>query len=238
MALPVSSYTFEQNGLEVNFKDTSTGLPTSWEWDFGDGTAVDNTQNPAHTYGDPGVYNVSLKVTNAEGSNTFVYTWVFRAEPGLSLTIAEMVKEQMGINLTYTNLYLDQVVKKWQLYLQNAAEILDADVFNEAKWPSLYNAMISKLIVREAMINIISKAVSSAANTGKGGLKKIETGPSSAEWYEASTSISNMTRTSSGGTVKDVEDEVCDLAIRLEVRFHFCPKIRKTFIFQVAKKIC
>ena len=36
-------------GQAVQFTDTSTGLPTSWIWDFGDGTSS-TAQNPSHTY--------------------------------------------------------------------------------------------------------------------------------------------------------------------------------------------
>ena len=35
--------------LPVQFTDTSTGGPTSWAWDFGDG-ATSNLANPTHTY--------------------------------------------------------------------------------------------------------------------------------------------------------------------------------------------
>ncbi len=55
--------------LSVSFTDSSTGTPTSWLWDFGDsGTSA--LQNPEHTYTSPGIYNVSLTVSNAEGSDT------------------------------------------------------------------------------------------------------------------------------------------------------------------------
>jgi PKD repeat protein len=54
--------------LTVNFTDLSTGNPTSWSWDFGD-TGSSNDQNPTHTYYTPGLYTVSLTVTNACGSD-------------------------------------------------------------------------------------------------------------------------------------------------------------------------
>ena len=43
----------------INFSDTSTGSPTSWSWNFGDGGS-DSTQNPKHTFAAAGTYNVTL----------------------------------------------------------------------------------------------------------------------------------------------------------------------------------
>jgi len=55
--------------LTVNFTDKSTGNPTSWSWDFGDGTSS-SEQNPGHTYQNTGKYTVKLTATNQYGSNT------------------------------------------------------------------------------------------------------------------------------------------------------------------------
>lgn len=57
--------------LEVNFTDNSTGSPTSWLWDFGDGT-TSTEQNPVHAYQGDGLYTVTLTVTNEFDSNTEV----------------------------------------------------------------------------------------------------------------------------------------------------------------------
>lgn len=57
----------------IQFTDLSTNIAQSWEWDFGDGnTSID--QNPAHTYAQPGLYTVTLKVTNNIGSDTITRT--------------------------------------------------------------------------------------------------------------------------------------------------------------------
>ncbi len=57
--------------LVVNFTDLSTNSPTSWLWTFVGGTPSTSTnQNPTVTYNDPGSFNVTLKATNAQGSNT------------------------------------------------------------------------------------------------------------------------------------------------------------------------
>ncbi|MEN6513014.1 PKD domain-containing protein [Methanoculleus sp.] len=55
--------------LTVEFIDTSTGDPTSWLWDFGDGQSASGP-NPIHTYTHPKVYSVTLTVGNAGGENS------------------------------------------------------------------------------------------------------------------------------------------------------------------------
>lgn len=71
--LPVAAFTQDVtttcDGVVI-FTDLSTESPDQWAWDFGDGSAVDTTQNPAHTYTIAGTYTVSLIATNAVGSDT------------------------------------------------------------------------------------------------------------------------------------------------------------------------
>jgi gliding motility-associated-like protein len=55
--------------IVVNFQDISTGNPTSWFWDFGNG-GTSTKQNPSTTYFSPGTYAITLTATNAAGSNT------------------------------------------------------------------------------------------------------------------------------------------------------------------------
>jgi hypothetical protein len=64
-ATPTSGYA----PLTVKFTDTSTGSPTTWIWDFGDGTNS-TLRNPFHEYRMPGTYNVTLKALNDMGSDT------------------------------------------------------------------------------------------------------------------------------------------------------------------------
>lgn len=55
--------------LTVRFTDTSIGTPTSWKWNFGDGS-TSKDQNPVHIFSSNGVYMVSLTVTNAAENDT------------------------------------------------------------------------------------------------------------------------------------------------------------------------
>jgi len=75
LAKPVANFTADPlQGtvpLEVQFTDASTGSIVSWAWDFENDGSIDNVeQSPRHVFTAPGVYTVSLKVTNAAGSDT------------------------------------------------------------------------------------------------------------------------------------------------------------------------
>ena len=71
-AAPLASFSASPTSgvapLTVNFTDTSTGLITSWLWDFGGGV-TSTLQNPSNTFLNPGTYTVSLTVTGPGGSN-------------------------------------------------------------------------------------------------------------------------------------------------------------------------
>lgn len=67
---PTAGFTFQVNELDATFMDSSTGSPTSWQWDFGDGSAGSTERNPVHSYGRRGTYTVELTVTNAAGSDS------------------------------------------------------------------------------------------------------------------------------------------------------------------------
>jgi PKD repeat protein len=53
--------------LTVQFSDESSGLPTGWQWDFGD-SEQSYEENPVHIFTQPGVYDISLTVSNIFGN--------------------------------------------------------------------------------------------------------------------------------------------------------------------------
>jgi PKD repeat protein len=67
----VSAFTADNTSgcgsLTVQFTDQSQNTPTSWDWNFGDGSANATTQNPSHTYTKAGTYDVTLTATNTYG---------------------------------------------------------------------------------------------------------------------------------------------------------------------------
>jgi len=73
LSRPMAGFTANKTSgtapLTVAFMDESTGPPTSWSWDFGDG-GTSSGQNPHYTYLSAGTYAVQLTARNMLGSDT------------------------------------------------------------------------------------------------------------------------------------------------------------------------
>jgi PKD repeat protein len=71
-----ANFTMDENEgcdeLTVNFQDESFGNVTSWAWEFeGGDPATSSEQNPTVYYGTPGVYDVTLTVSDGTSNSTF-----------------------------------------------------------------------------------------------------------------------------------------------------------------------
>lgn len=157
MPAPVANFKFSANGLSVAFTDRSSGIISSWAWDFGfeDSTPAEVTsteQNPTQVFPANGTYTVSLTVTNANGSNTFTFPIVVSSTPTLNISIQQMVEYDLPGGISFDSIGFQQLINRWMLFLQPAANILDADVFDESKWPPLFRVLISKGIIYEMIM--------------------------------------------------------------------------------------
>jgi len=74
---PIARWKYEEDlpGIwkTIRFIDLSFYNPTSWHWDFGNGSTSDEA-NPVHTY-EPGLYQVCLTVSNSFSSDSTCH-WV------------------------------------------------------------------------------------------------------------------------------------------------------------------
>lgn len=103
--------------LAVNFTDQSTGGPTNWFWNFGDGNNS-SQQNPQHTYTSAGTYTVSLEATNSCGFDVetkVAYITVTAPGGGDVGEVGVVTRNQTGAGADWytvnlTNSYADAVV--------------------------------------------------------------------------------------------------------------------------------
>lgn len=94
-------------GQNVQFTDLSTYLPTSWAWTFVGGNPETSTEkNPVVSYNTAGTYQVSLQVTNSEGSDTEIKTAYITVNPP-QVPIADFTASKtivyIGESVTFTD---------------------------------------------------------------------------------------------------------------------------------------
>jgi serine protease len=104
---PVASFTYKCTNLTCDFTDTSTdsdGSIASRSWSFGDG-GTSTAQNPSHTYAAANAYEVSLAVTDDDGSTATTTKSVAVTEPSEGITLnvsAYKVKGVKHADLTWS----------------------------------------------------------------------------------------------------------------------------------------
>lgn len=94
---PAASFNIQDNticrNVQNDYTSTSTNAPTSYSWSFEGGSPATSTaQNPQNiTYANAGIYDVTLTVTNAFGSDTFVCTncVTVQSDPTVTLTATQ-----------------------------------------------------------------------------------------------------------------------------------------------------
>jgi len=100
-------YQRTQVPMQVAFIDQTTGNPTSWQWDFGDGQ-TSGEQNPKHLYQKEGVYTVSLTAQNNFGRDTRVRTDLITVARGPAVDFsADRTIIGVGGRVTFTDLSLN-----------------------------------------------------------------------------------------------------------------------------------
>src|ERR1035437_3735593 len=73
-AQPVACFKADKDSgckpVTVKFTDCSTGSPTIWTWSLGNGNSSSFQNGVGAVYYSPGIYTVTLTVSNSLGSNT------------------------------------------------------------------------------------------------------------------------------------------------------------------------
>jgi PKD repeat protein len=80
-------------------------LPTSWIWNFGDGTGS-TIKDPVHVYNKAGKYTVTLKVSNAAGNSTMKktgYITVTAPKPPVAAFTANRITGKAPLAVTFND---------------------------------------------------------------------------------------------------------------------------------------
>ena len=93
----------------VGFTDQSTGSPTSWKWNFGDGI-TSTEKSTVHIYNKTGLYAVSLTESNANGSNTLVRTSYITVSNGFEAPVAAFSASPISGSAPLTVSFTDQSI--------------------------------------------------------------------------------------------------------------------------------
>ena len=113
-ALCVADFTYNKNilcaGDSVAFTDISYHGITSWNWNFGDGGTLVGSdpavhQNPIHTYSIPGVYTVTLTVSNGADQLSKTYSNIITVlgDGGLNTPLMEGFEGTWPANNWFVN---------------------------------------------------------------------------------------------------------------------------------------
>lgn len=161
-------------------------------------------------------------------------------EAGITASLGIYIQDEKPVNLIITQDKQNNRVRYWRHYLQTLIDpnILDADLDDESKWPFLVNVLMAKLVIYDCILleykNLAVTATGSSGDVddpspGTGPVKKIETGPTNAEWYDGSDVLSNMFKPNTQGqtTMDGLQQDLCMLAKRVRIYLPICGKLNE-----------
>jgi PKD repeat protein/predicted secreted protein len=128
-------------GTSVDFYDLSSGNPTSWSWDFGDGN-FSTSQYPSYTYYTAGIYSVSLTVSNGNSSDTYTINNYITVNPLPSIAATPNGATSLCQNFANTNYtttgatYATSYV--WSINPPSAGTITGTSTTGTVNWNAAY----------------------------------------------------------------------------------------------------
>lgn len=151
-------------GSNVIFTDaTYNGIPDTWDWSFAGGSpATSNDQNPTISYANAGIYEVTLTVSNASGTDAITRNSYIHVIDQAMATDAPYTESFETINLNTEYSILNDTANTWEtisgtaytgtkcVWIDNfggntsgSADVLISPSFDLSVLPSTSHAMIS-----------------------------------------------------------------------------------------------
>jgi PKD repeat protein len=124
-------------GQEVEFTDQSSGVISSWSWQFPGGTpAASNQQNPTVTWNTPGVKNVTLTINGVGGSSSLTKQITIAPLP-----VANFTYTVNGLELTFNNTSTNATSYEWDF--GDGFQGFDEDPVHEYAEPGFYTVTLT-----------------------------------------------------------------------------------------------
>jgi uncharacterized repeat protein (TIGR01451 family) len=163
--------------------------PITYEWDFGDGSAISTDANPQHTYAEAGSYLVTLTATNGPETSTFseMHVVLTPAEVTISKSVNPQEKVALGGQVVYTiTLTNDGDVTAQEVVMTDilpvSLTVLSVDgggtaTGNTVSWAGTIPGQSSKTLIITATLStssslygqsVTNTAMFSSANGGEG----------------------------------------------------------------------
>jgi PKD repeat protein len=142
---PLANFSIATNSTLANFTDLSTGNPTSWFWDFGDGSSSIEA-NPQHNYTTLGVFPVTLTVGDGNCLHTFTKTLDFTS--GSTSLTSDVLSVQIVPNpaSTHVDIHLKGIYKgQVSIKLYNTAGLLMRQLELDTPSGSVFNLNLEDL---------------------------------------------------------------------------------------------
>ncbi|TNF32406.1 MAG: PKD domain-containing protein [Bacteroidetes bacterium] len=120
------------HGNVSSFNDlsaVSAGAVEAWNWDFGDG-GTSSLQNPVYTYGDTGVFNVTLIVTTDSVCRDTITQAVTVHPSPVAGFVNDTVCAQLEMTFTDTSSVPSGNISSWSWYFGNGNVSSDQDPIN------------------------------------------------------------------------------------------------------------
>jgi len=261
----VVDFSYTTVGLAVTFSNVSLEIPvgSTYHWDFGDNnTSI--VENPVHQYAKCGTYEVSLSIKSPDnqtvGSSiqTIVVTDLVKTH--LSGSIYDLIDIYLPVDLVgAVPLSTKKVfIEKWQLYIQPLVNhCIPIEYYNnELYYEALENQLIMELAAYDYTVNEVmnlSKALAhtiienNSSNQGtsdtesNNSIKKIATGPTEVEYFDSSSSDSEIAvaitkATQPGGILDILKQNLCMLAGRLEIYLPICDRPTSVVVPRVVNR--
>lgn len=134
---PIAEFISNSNlvcaGNNVQFTDFSfSGAVQNWFWTFDGGTPATSTdQNPMVTYSSPGIYNVKLRVSNANGADSLIKQDMITVKPAVPGTLTPFMEDFESVTLNNGWIVKNDAGNTW--------EITDTASFSATKSIRIHN---------------------------------------------------------------------------------------------------